>query len=106
MTTDLDLYGGGGATINWPQSYGRVLRVMGAPAGVEAKTMGSSGNLAASRECANSQKAQFAAESLGFGGTSATTTGNFAADFLQMQQTKRRHPTDGCGASPAACGAF
>jgi hypothetical protein len=83
-----------------------MLLVMGAPASIGAKTMGSSGNFTASSEGAKSTKAQFAAESLGFGGISATTTGNFAADFLQMQQTKRRRPTDGCGASPAACGAF
>jgi hypothetical protein len=54
--------------------------------------MGGSGNFAASSECASSQKAPFAAESLGFGGASATTTGNFAADLLQMQQTERRPP--------------
>jgi hypothetical protein len=60
-------------------------------------TVRSSGNFAAKSQSANSQKVQFAAESVGFGWTAATPAENFAADSLQMQQTRGRRSTDDCG---------
>jgi hypothetical protein len=48
-----------------------------------------SSNFAANAGRTKGRLARFAAESLAFQAGATTMTGNFAADFLQMQQTGR-----------------
>jgi len=62
--------------------------------------VGSSGNFAAKTQAQIRTRSLFATEPLGFARAAATAPPNFAADSLQMQQTRGRRRTGAYVTSP------